>query len=103
VLDVPLEEEACWECGKRTIGWGLVAMEEALTRCERITCALFVWLITHQPAVLFSQNKPATSNQTAVLFSQNKSAPATSQTNRLNIFFIVTNQHQQTHMTIASP
>jgi hypothetical protein len=24
-------------------------------------CALFVWLISHQPAVLFSQNKPATS------------------------------------------
>jgi hypothetical protein len=39
-------------------------------------CSLFVWLISHQPAVLFSQNKPATSNQPAVLFSQNK--PATS-------------------------
>jgi hypothetical protein len=36
------------------------------------TCALFAWLINHQPAVLFSQNKPATSNQPAVLFSQNK-------------------------------
>jgi hypothetical protein len=40
--------------------------------------ALFVWLINHQPAVLFSQNKPATSNQPTVLFSQNKSAPAIS-------------------------
>jgi hypothetical protein len=40
--------------------------------------ALFVWLISHQPAVLFSQNKSATSNQPAVLFSQNKSAPAIS-------------------------
>jgi hypothetical protein len=40
------------------------------------TCSLFVWLISHQPAVLFSQNKPATSNQPAVLFSQNKPAPA---------------------------
>jgi hypothetical protein len=40
--------------------------------------ALFVWLISHQPAVLFSQNKPATSNQPAVLFSHNKSAPAIS-------------------------
>jgi hypothetical protein len=40
--------------------------------------SLFVWLISHQPAVLFSQNKPATSNQPAVLFFQNKSAPATS-------------------------
>jgi hypothetical protein len=39
---------------------------------------MFAWLISHQPAVLFSQNKPATSNQPAVLFSQNKSAPAIS-------------------------
>jgi hypothetical protein len=40
--------------------------------------ALFAWLISHQPAVLFSYNKPAISNQPAVLFSQNKSAPAIS-------------------------
>jgi hypothetical protein len=39
---------------------------------------LFVWLISHQLVVLFSQNKPATSNKPTVLFSQNKSAPATS-------------------------
>jgi hypothetical protein len=38
--------------------------------------ALFAWLISHQPAVLFSQNKPASSNQSTVLFSQNKPAPA---------------------------
>jgi predicted esterase len=37
--------------------------------------ALFAWLISHQPAVLFSQNKPATSNQPTVLYSQNKPAP----------------------------
>jgi hypothetical protein len=37
--------------------------------------ALFAWLISHQLAVLFSHNKPATSNQAAVLFSQNKPAP----------------------------
>jgi hypothetical protein len=43
------------------------------------------WLISNQPTILFSQNKPATSNQTPVLFSQNKSAPATSQTNRLYV------------------
>jgi hypothetical protein len=36
------------------------------------------YLISHQPAVFFSHNKPATSNQPTVLFSQNKSAPATS-------------------------
>jgi hypothetical protein len=42
-----------------------------------LTIALFAWLISHQPALLFSQNKPAISNQPAVLFSQNKSALAT--------------------------
>jgi hypothetical protein len=41
-------------------------------------CALFAWLISHQPAVLFSHNKSATSNQPAVLFSHNKPAPAIS-------------------------
>jgi hypothetical protein len=42
------------------------------------TSALFVWLISHQPAVLFSQNKSAISNQPTVFFSQNKPAPAIS-------------------------
>jgi hypothetical protein len=46
--------------------------------------ALFVWLINHQPAVLFSQNKSATrTNQSPVFLSQNESAPAISRTNRL--------------------
>jgi hypothetical protein len=44
----------------------------------RLIIALFVWLISHQPAVLFSQNKPATSNQPTVRFSQDKPAPAIS-------------------------
>jgi hypothetical protein len=39
---------------------------------------MFARLISHQPAVIFSQNKSATSNQPTVLFSQNKSAPAIS-------------------------
>jgi hypothetical protein len=43
-----------------------------------LVAALFVWLISHQPAVLFSQNKSAITNQPAVLFSQNKAAPAIS-------------------------
>jgi hypothetical protein len=42
------------------------------------TNTLFAWLISHQPAVLFSHIKPATSNQPAVLFSQNKPALAIS-------------------------
>jgi hypothetical protein len=45
---------------------------------EPNTTSLFAWLISHQPTVLFSQNKPATGNQPAVLFSQNKPAPAIS-------------------------
>jgi hypothetical protein len=45
--------------------------------------SLFVCLISHQPAVLFSQNKSATSNQPTIFFSQNKPASATSQTDRL--------------------
>jgi hypothetical protein len=40
--------------------------------------SLFARLISHQPAVLFSQNEPASSNQPAVLFSQSKPAPAIS-------------------------
>jgi hypothetical protein len=40
--------------------------------------SLFARLISHQPAVLLSQNKPATGNQPAVLFSQNKPASAIS-------------------------
>jgi hypothetical protein len=45
---------------------------------REMICALFVWLISHQPAVLLSHNKPATNNQSTVVFSQNKLAPATS-------------------------
>jgi hypothetical protein len=45
---------------------------------DRCFNALFVSLISHQPAVLFSHNKSATSNQPAVLFSQNKPARAIS-------------------------
>jgi hypothetical protein len=40
--------------------------------------ALFAWLISHQPTVLFSQNKSATSNQPTILFTQNKPAPVIS-------------------------
>jgi hypothetical protein len=55
-----------------------------ISRCARLRLrrrsiylqSLLSWLISHQKAVLFSQNKPATSNQPAVLFSQNKAAPA---------------------------
>jgi hypothetical protein len=39
---------------------------------------VFAWFINHQTEVLFSQINPATSNQPAVLFSQNKPASAIS-------------------------
>jgi hypothetical protein len=56
----------------------LVATWVAAARTVVVTSALFVRLISHQPAVLFSQNKSATSNQPTILFSQNKPAPAIS-------------------------
>jgi hypothetical protein len=40
--------------------------------------AMSAWFISHQPTVLFSQNKSTISKQRAVLFSQNKPAPAIS-------------------------
>jgi hypothetical protein len=55
----------------------ITAYVHACTTCQQAN-SLFARLISHQPAVLFSQNKPATSNQPAVLFSQNKPAPAIS-------------------------
>jgi xanthine/CO dehydrogenase XdhC/CoxF family maturation factor len=64
-------------CVKHTCIGNVVAKPACGIVCGP-TIALFAWLISHQPAVLFSQNKPATSNQTAVLFSQNKPAPAIS-------------------------
>jgi hypothetical protein len=42
-------------------------------------CALFAWLISHQPTVLFSQNKPATSNQQPARTSQQYSSLRTNQ------------------------
>jgi hypothetical protein len=51
--------------------------ERDLAECVQGTSfALFVWLVSHQSAILFSQNKSAISNQLAVLFYQNKLAPA---------------------------
>jgi hypothetical protein len=46
-----------------------------------VLVALFVWLISHQLAVLFSQNKPVTSNQPSVLFpGKNQHQPPAKQT-----------------------
>jgi hypothetical protein len=48
--------------------------------------ALFVWLISHQPAVLFSQNKSATSQQYISLRTNQHQPSATSRPNRLRTF-----------------
>jgi hypothetical protein len=46
--------------------------------------ALFAWLISHQPTVLFSQNKPARTSQRCSSLRTNQHQPsATSQRNRL--------------------
>jgi hypothetical protein len=37
--------------------------------------SLFAWLISHQPAVLFSQNKSVTSNQQYFSLSTNQHQP----------------------------
>jgi hypothetical protein len=45
--------------------------------------ALFPWLINHQRAVLFSQNKPASSTFLSEQISTSHQPSATSKTNRL--------------------
>jgi hypothetical protein len=57
----------------------LASLSQSRSTYWQIACiSLFAWLISHQPTIFFSQNKPATSNQPAVLFSQNKPASAIS-------------------------
>jgi hypothetical protein len=56
-------------------------MQSVLPLAAEAIVALLAWLINHQAAVFFSQNKPATSYQ-YFSFSQ---PSATSQTNRLSI------------------
>jgi hypothetical protein len=58
-----------------TVVWAMAALT---TAGGYAAPSLFVWLISHQPAVHFSQNTPVISNQPALLFSQNKSASAIS-------------------------
>jgi hypothetical protein len=79
--------------GGRTTGWSVtltrfLGVEILLHRASRgpvrngnCSIDLCTVRLAYQPAVFFSQNKPATSNQPTVFFSQNKSAPAASQTN----------------------
>jgi hypothetical protein len=46
------------------------------------TLALFAWLISHQPTILLSQNKPANNNQPTLRTNQHRPS-ASRQTNRL--------------------
>jgi hypothetical protein len=55
----------------------LTYLNQCLKRWNSSLYALFAWLISHQPTVLFSQNKSATNNQLLVFFSQNKPAKRT--------------------------
>jgi hypothetical protein len=55
--------------------------------------ALFAWLISHQPTVLFSQNKPATSNQpepasSTLLSEQTSHQPPANRTGCRSEFYI---------------
>jgi hypothetical protein len=74
-----LREEYCWLVAG---GWFVLREKYcwlvADKPSEQAARAMFVWIVSHRSALLFSQNKSATSKQSAVLFSQNKSAPAVS-------------------------
>jgi hypothetical protein len=74
------------------------AVTACLSRLSHIysTISLFARLISHQPAILLSQNKSATNNQPAVLFSQNKPAPAISHqpTEQADALFVLLINHQ---------
>jgi hypothetical protein len=74
--DIQQMNKRPWKRAKYTNKKDIV--HATLSSASYMSRTLFAWLISHQPAVLFSQNKPATSNQPAVFFSQNKSAPAIS-------------------------
>jgi hypothetical protein len=66
-------------CGSRAFNY-IQSLSHLLIHTVTVVVSnsLFAWLISHQPAVLYSQNKLAINNQPAVLFSQNKPAPAIS-------------------------
>jgi hypothetical protein len=69
---------AHWRQRRRDVSESTTTGMAAVT-CRRLELRPICLVIGHQRAVLFSHNKPATSNQLAVLFFQNKPAPAISQ------------------------
>jgi hypothetical protein len=83
-----------WLCRRCSIGLSATSQQYFSLRTNQPPATSQQY--SHQPAVLFSQNKPTTSNQPAVLFcavlfSQNKPAPATShQPTELRITFLPT-------------
>jgi hypothetical protein len=75
----------CKKQGKKCRHWTTVPCPNVVNGIHSFGRALFVCLISHQPAVLFSQNKPAiASSQQYFSLRTNQHQPsATSQTNRL--------------------
>jgi hypothetical protein len=53
----------CKKQGKKCHHWTTVPCPNVVNRIHSFGRALFVWLISHQSGVLFSQNKSATSHQ----------------------------------------
>jgi hypothetical protein len=53
----------CKKQGKKCRHWTTVPCPNVVNRIHSFGRALFVWLISHQSGVLFSQNKSATSHQ----------------------------------------
>jgi nucleoside-diphosphate-sugar epimerase len=73
-----LAEKAAWDFAAKE-GLQMAVLNPGMVLGPMLApSALFAWLISHQPAVLFSHNKSATGNQPAVLFSHNKPAPTIS-------------------------
>jgi hypothetical protein len=74
--------------------------------CIKLFLTLFAWLISHQPTVLFSQNKPATSNQpepaSSILLSEQTSTSHQPPANRTGCLirlpmsqqFVVPEEHE---------
>jgi hypothetical protein len=59
------------------------AHASSLCSARRRADSPFAWLVSHQPAMLFSEDKPATSQQYSSLRTNQHQPSATSQPNRL--------------------
>jgi hypothetical protein len=80
----------CW-CGPHTSSSARSHTEKIAILTQLSSCSPFARLISHQPAVLFSQNEPATSNQpqpaSSTLLSEQTSASHQPPANRTGWWF----------------